>query len=77
MSDYNSFKKIDRLAIVDGAVAGVDLANGAVASDELATGAVTSGKLVDGSVSGTQLASAVDLSTKNITYRAINNADLI
>ena len=76
MSDYNSFKKIDRLAIVDGAVAGVDLANGAVASDELATGAVTSGKLADGSVSGTQLASAVDLSTKNITYRAINNADV-
>ena len=43
MSDYNSFKKIDRLAIVDGAVAGVDLANGAVASDELATGAVAVG----------------------------------
>ena len=76
MSDYNSFKKIDRLAIVDGAVAGVDLANGAVASDELATGAVTSGKLANGSVSSTQLASAVDLSTKNITYRAINNADV-
>src|SRR6056300_538297 len=75
MANYNSFKRIDRQAIVDGAVQGVDIAPGAVNTNEIANNAITSAKIEDTSVSSPQLGDPVDLSTKNITYRPFINAD--
>jgi len=75
MANYNSFKRIDRQAIVDGAVQGVDIAPGAVNTNEIANNAITSAKIENTSVSSPQLGDPVDLSTKNITYRPFVNAD--
>lgn len=76
MASYNSFKKIDRQAIIDGQVTSSDIASGAVDTAELASNAVTSSKVADNAVASNQLASNIDLSTKNITYRAIVNGDV-
>ena len=76
MASYNSFKRIDREAIIDGAVTNSDIAPSAVVSDKLATGAVTASKIENGAVAANELAASVDLSTKNITYRAIVDGDI-
>lgn len=75
MATYNSFKRIDRQAIVDGQVQGSDIAPGAVGTAELATDAVTSLKIANGAVTSDKLGSTINLSTKNITYRSIVNND--
>ncbi len=75
MATYNSFKRIDRQAIVDGQVQGSDIAPGAVSANEIATDAVTSTKIASGAVTSDKLGSTIDLSTKNITYRPFVNSD--
>jgi len=76
MASYNSFKKIDREAIVDSAVTAFDVANGSVNTSELATNAVTTSKINNEAVGANELNADVNLSTKNITYRPIANADI-
>ncbi len=76
MASYSSFKKIDREAIIDGEVKTSDIAPGAVNTDELATDSVISSRILDGSVAADELASTINLSTKNITYRPIVNGDI-
>ena len=75
MASYNSFKRIDRQAIVDGQVQGSDIAPGAVGSNELANDAVTSNKIANQAVTSDKLDATLDLSTKNITYRPFVNND--
>jgi len=76
MAGYNSFKRIDRQAIVDGTVTSADIGPDAVNTDELATNAVTEGKLSGQAVGADQLANTIDFSTKTITYRLITDGDI-
>jgi hypothetical protein len=76
MASYNSFKRIDREAIVDGTVTSADIAPGAVNTAELGTDSVTSSKIANNSVGTDELNNAVDFSTKTITYRPIVNDDI-
>lgn len=76
MANYNSFKKIDREAIVNSAVTGTDLGADSVDTAELASNAVVTSKISDGAVAADQLSSTIDLSTKTVTYRSIVNDDI-
>ena len=76
MASYNSFKKINSEAIIDGEVVSSEIASSTVTTDELANGAVTEVKLLDGAVTTGKLNSNVDLSGKTVTYRAIVNGDV-
>jgi len=76
MGTYNSFKRIDRQAIVDGEVKTSDLGTDSINTDELSTDAVITSKIAGGAVGADQLSSSVDFSTKNITYRSIVNDDI-
>jgi hypothetical protein len=76
MATYNSFKRIASDSFVTGAVGSADLASGAVTNGKLATGAVTGAKVVAGAIGTTQLASALDISGKTVTYRTIGNTDI-
>ena len=76
MASYSSFKKINREAIVDGAITSSDLGPNSVSTDELDTNAVTTSKIQNGAVAANELNSTIDLSTKTITYRPIVNGDV-
>lgn len=76
MATYSSFKRITSDGIADGTIATADLANNSVTNGKLATDAVTQAKLGTGSVGATQMAAAIDLSTKTVTYRSVVNADI-
>ena len=76
MANYNSFKKIDREAIVNSAVTGTDLGADSIDTAELASNAVVTSKINDGAVAADQLSSTVNLSTKTVTYRSIVNGDI-
>jgi hypothetical protein len=76
MATYSSFKKINTEAIIDGAVTGSALANNAIVTADFASASVRTTDIQDGAVGTAQLASAVDLSGKTVTYRAIINNDL-
>jgi hypothetical protein len=76
MATYSSFKKINTEAIIDGAVTGSTLATNAIVTADFASASVRTTDIQDGAVGTAQLASAVDLSGKTVTYRAIINNDL-
>jgi hypothetical protein len=76
MATYSSFKKINTEAIIDGAVTGSALATNAIVTADFASASVRTTDIQDGAVGTAQLASAVDLSGKTVTYRAIINNDL-
>jgi hypothetical protein len=76
MASYNSFKRIASDSFVAGTIGSADLAIGAVTNGKLATGAVTGNKVVAGAIGATQLASALDISGKTVTYRTIGNGDI-
>lgn len=76
MASYNSFKKINSDAIVDGSLANTDIGPGQVSSEKIANGAVTAAKFADGNVTTEKLAASIDLSGKTVSYRPITNADV-
>lgn len=76
MASYNSFKRINSEAIIDGEVVGSEIASSTVTPDELADGAITEEKILDGAVTTAKLSSNVDLSGKTVTYRPIVNGDV-
>jgi hypothetical protein len=76
MPTYNSFKRIDAEAIVDGAVAATDVADNAVIAGKFATDAITASKIGTGQVGATQLGASVDLSGRTVTYRTIVDGDI-
>lgn len=76
MANYNSFKRINSEAIVDGEVVTSEIGGTTVGTTEFADGAVTENKILDGSVADTQLDTNVDISGKTVTYRAIANGDI-
>jgi hypothetical protein len=76
MPTYNSFKRIDAEAIVDGSVAAADIADNAVITGKFAADAITAAKIGTGQVGATQLGASVDLSGKTVTYRTIVDGDL-
>jgi len=76
MANYNSFKRINSEAIIDGEIVTAELANDSVGQDQLADGAVTEAKILDGAVTDGKLASDFDISTKTVTYRTIVNGDI-
>jgi len=76
MPTYNSFKRIDSDAIVDGTIAASDVADNAAIAGKFATDAITAAKIGPGQVGATQLGASVDLSGKTVTYRTIVDGDL-
>ena len=76
MASYNSFKRINSDAIVDGTLTNVDIQSGQVTTAKIANGAVTSVKFADGNVTTAKLAASLDLSGKTVSYRPISNADV-
>jgi len=76
MATYDSFKRIATDSIINNSIATADLANSAVAAGKFEPAAITAGKFENASVGDNQLAAAVDLSTKTVTYRSILNADI-
>ena len=76
MATYDSFKRIDSDAIIDGQVQNTDLASNSVETSELAAGAIETDKILDGAVGTTQLSSTVDISSKTVTYRTIASSDI-
>jgi hypothetical protein len=76
MPTYNSFKRIDSEAIVDGAVTAADVADNAAIAGKFATDAITAPKIGTGQVGATQLGASVDLSGRTVTYRTIVDGDI-
>lgn len=76
MATYNSFKRINSDAIIDGEVVASEIAASNVTEAKVADGAVTEVKILDGAVTSSKLASSLDISGKTVTYRAIQNADI-
>jgi len=76
MANYNSFKRINSEAIIDGEVVTSEIGTTTVGTSEFADGAVIEGKILDGAVADSQLDSNVDISGKTVTYRAIANGDI-
>lgn len=76
MATYNSFKRIASDSFIANTITGTDIQDGAITNGKLAPDSVTSTKLATGAVGTIQLASAVDLSTKTVTYRTIANTDI-
>ena len=76
MATYSSFKKIANDSIIANTITNSDLSTGIVTNGKLAPNSVTSEKIVNNAVGTSQLASTVDISTKSVTYRAVNNADI-
>lgn len=76
MANYNSFKRIDSEAIVDGEVVEGEIATGTITVTQLADGAVTESKILDGAVNSDKIAANFDISGKTVTYRPIANNDI-
>jgi len=76
MPTYNSFKRIDSDAIIDGTIAASDVADNAAIAGKFATNAITAPKIGTGQVGATQLGASVDLSGKTVTYRTIVDGDI-
>lgn len=76
MATYASFKRIATDSIVDAQIDVVDLADSAITAGKFAANAITNAKIANTAVSATQLASAVDLSGKTVTYRSIGTNDI-
>lgn len=76
MATYNSFKRIATDSFVANTITSSDISSNAITNGKLATNSVTAAKIVNGAVGTTQLASTVDLSTKTVTYRPIQNGDI-
>ena len=76
MASYNSFKRINSDAIVDGSLTNVDIQTGQVTSAKIQNGAVTSVKFADGNVTTDKLNSTLDISGKTVTYRPIVDNDI-
>lgn len=76
MPTYNSFKRIDSEAIIDGSVAATDVADNAVVTGKFAADSITAAKFGTGSVGATQLGASVDLSGRTVTYRTIVDGDI-
>lgn len=76
MASYNSFKRVNSEAIIDGEVVTSEFAGTTIGTTELADGSVVEDKILDGAVSDVQLDSNFDISGKTVTYRAIANGDI-
>ena len=76
MATYSSFKKISSEAIIDGAVTGTALGTNSIETAAFNAASVRTVDILDGAIGTTQLAAAVDLSGKTVTYRPIINADI-
>jgi hypothetical protein len=76
MANYSSFKKINNEAIINGGIQGVDFADGTISSATVAASNIAAAALADGSVTSDKLNSTLDLSTKNMTYRPLVDADI-
>jgi len=75
MANYNSFKKVDSAAIVDGTVSAADVGSNAVNANKLNTGAVDGDKINSGAVTSDKLAATLDISGKTVTYRPLIDGD--
>lgn len=76
MAIYDTFKKIDAHAIVDGSILPEDIGANQITGGKIGSGQVTEPKFADGAVAATELAGNLDFSGKSITYRAIANGDI-
>lgn len=76
MAFYDSFKKIDADAIVDGSIATADIGNTQVTAAKIANNAVTESKIANEAVSATELAGSLDISGKSVTYRSVVTGDI-
>lgn len=76
MPSYNSFKRIATDSFVPGTLTSADVATGAVINGKLATDSVTSADIATGAIGTNELGSAVDLSTRTVTYRTIVSGDI-
>ena len=76
MATYASFKRIATDSIVDTQVNTIAIADGAITAGKIAGTAINSAKIANNAVGATQLASAVDLSGKTVTYRTIGTNDI-
>lgn len=76
MATYNSFKKIDSVALTNLTLLTEDITDNNITSSKIVNDAVTTNKIADGAVSSDKLANSLNFSTKTITYRPIVNADI-
>ena len=76
MALYDTFKKIDAHALVDGSLQSEDIGAAQVTDTKIGSNQVSTDQLGDGAVSGTQLAGSIDISSKTVTYRTVTNADI-
>ena len=76
MANYNSFKRINSAAVIDGEVVTSEISNTTITTDKILDGAATTDKILDGAVTSDKLGSAVDISGKTVTYRSIVNGDI-
>ena len=75
MATYNSFKRIDGDAIVDGQVRNAEIAVATVNTADFANNAVGTDQIADGAVTVGKLTNDVDISGKTVTYRTLVNGD--
>lgn len=76
MPTYDSFKRIDSEAIIDGTIPAADIADNAAITGKFAVDSVTAAKIGTGAVGATQLGASVDLSGRTVTYRTIVDGDI-
>jgi hypothetical protein len=76
MATYNSFKRINSEAIIDGSVTGTALGPNSIGATAFSSASVRTSDIQDSSVGTSQLASSIDLSGKTVTYRPIINTDI-
>jgi hypothetical protein len=76
MAIYDTFKKIDAHAIVDGSILPEDIGANQITGGKIGSSQVTEAKFAEGAVAATELAANIDLSSKSITYRSIADGDI-
>ena len=77
MANYDTFKRVDSEAIIDGTIAATDVATNNIAGDKIAPGAIEGADIQGAAVSAGKFdPTAFDISSKTVTYRPIVDGDL-
>lgn len=77
MANYDTFKRIDSEAIIDGTVAAADIAANNISGDKIAPGGVEEADISNAAItSGKFDPTNFDISGKTVTYRPIADGDI-
>ena len=75
MADYDSFKKINSAAIVDGAIGADDAGTSSFTGAKFQNNSIGNAQVADGAITADKLAASLDISGMTVTYRALVSGD--